>query len=189
MEFFWENGGQQQQRPPPHVSQVAPGDFRFPESILSESPSEPPVSGYSNPAPLPPDLFPSASTSHAASATFSHQFKALTSWDDEPCSWLPQSAQQHSQIPARWDDASGQPHWDDFASSASVLLYNRFERERIFQQWLWVELSILCIALHPDCGEQLTGHEWVERNPAEFAEHYPKYHKRYLEYLTFQQSS
>ncbi|KAF8183510.1 hypothetical protein K438DRAFT_1766798 [Mycena galopus ATCC 62051] len=44
MEFFWENGRQQQQRPTPHVSQVAPGDFRFPESILSESPSELPVS-------------------------------------------------------------------------------------------------------------------------------------------------
>ncbi|KAF8207907.1 hypothetical protein K438DRAFT_347527 [Mycena galopus ATCC 62051] len=133
MEFFWKNEGQQQDdkpllslhcspwccsffRPPPHVSQVAPGDFHFPESILSGLPSEPPVSGYGNPALLPPDLCPSAYTSHAASATFSHQFMALTSWDDEPSSWLPHSAEQ--QIPARWDDASGQPHWDDFASSS-----------------------------------------------------------------------
>ncbi|KAF8207906.1 hypothetical protein K438DRAFT_1755304 [Mycena galopus ATCC 62051] len=27
---------------------------------------------------------------------------------------------------------------------------------------------------NPDSGEQLTGHEWVERNPAEFTERYPK---------------
>ncbi|KAF8143284.1 hypothetical protein K438DRAFT_1783874 [Mycena galopus ATCC 62051] len=83
--------GQQQHRPPPHVSQVAPGDFCFPESILSELPSEPP-------------------------------FTTPTSWDDEPSSWLPHSAQQHSRIPTRWDEASGQPHWDDFASSIDLLM-------------------------------------------------------------------
>ncbi|KAJ6611331.1 hypothetical protein B0H10DRAFT_2192985 [Mycena sp. CBHHK59/15] len=41
----------------------------------------------------------------------------------------------------------------------------------------------------PDTGEKLTGHEWVERNPGEFAEHYPKDHKRYLEYLKLQAQS
>ncbi|KAF8173417.1 hypothetical protein K438DRAFT_1772220 [Mycena galopus ATCC 62051] len=42
--------------PPPHISQVAPGDFRYPESVLSELRSEPPVGGYGNPAPLPPAI-------------------------------------------------------------------------------------------------------------------------------------
>ncbi|KAJ6615707.1 hypothetical protein B0H10DRAFT_2255264 [Mycena sp. CBHHK59/15] len=41
----------------------------------------------------------------------------------------------------------------------------------------------------PDTGEKLTGHEWVERNPGEFAERYPKDHKRYLEYLKLQAQS
>ncbi|KAJ6517926.1 hypothetical protein C8R47DRAFT_1062509 [Mycena vitilis] len=35
----------------------------------------------------------------------------------------------------------------------------------------------------PDTGETLTGHEWVERNPEEFAKRYKKDHKRYLDYL------
>ncbi|KAF8171454.1 hypothetical protein K438DRAFT_1982150 [Mycena galopus ATCC 62051] len=38
----------------------------------------------------------------------------------------------------------------------------------------------------PETGEKLTGHEWVERNPGEFAERYPKDRKRYLEYLKLQ---
>ncbi|KAJ7886435.1 hypothetical protein B0H14DRAFT_3431263 [Mycena olivaceomarginata] len=122
--FLWENGGQEQQRHPPHVNQAALGDFRFSASIPLEPPSillEPPVnpSGYGNPAPpLPPDLFSSAYTSHAASATFQHEFTAPTLWDAAPSSWLPHSAQQLSQTPPRWDDASGQPHRDDFVSSS-----------------------------------------------------------------------
>ncbi|KAJ7448980.1 hypothetical protein FB451DRAFT_1567122 [Mycena latifolia] len=35
----------------------------------------------------------------------------------------------------------------------------------------------------PDAGEKLTGHEWVERNPEEFAQRYKKDHQRYLQYL------
>ncbi|KAJ7482610.1 hypothetical protein FB451DRAFT_1235727 [Mycena latifolia] len=35
----------------------------------------------------------------------------------------------------------------------------------------------------PDTGEKLTGHEWVERNPEEFAQRYKKDHQRYLQYL------
>ena len=35
----------------------------------------------------------------------------------------------------------------------------------------------------PDTGEKLTGHEWVERFPEEFAQRYKKDHQRYLEYL------
>ncbi|KAJ7658241.1 hypothetical protein DFH06DRAFT_1196427 [Mycena polygramma] len=35
----------------------------------------------------------------------------------------------------------------------------------------------------PDTGEQLTGHEWVERYPEEFKQHYKKDHQRYLEFL------
>ncbi|KAJ6536505.1 hypothetical protein B0H10DRAFT_2246340 [Mycena sp. CBHHK59/15] len=35
----------------------------------------------------------------------------------------------------------------------------------------------------PDTGEKLTGHEWVKRYPEEFAEHYKKDHRRYIEYL------
>jgi len=41
----------------------------------------------------------------------------------------------------------------------------------------------------PDSREKLTGHEWVERNPGEFTERYPKDHKRYLEYLKLQAQS
>ncbi|KAJ7075945.1 hypothetical protein B0H15DRAFT_956058 [Mycena belliarum] len=37
--------------------------------------------------------------------------------------------------------------------------------------------------LDPDTGETLTGHEWVKRNPDEFAQRYKKDHKRYLQYL------
>ncbi|KAJ7773919.1 hypothetical protein B0H16DRAFT_114703 [Mycena metata] len=35
----------------------------------------------------------------------------------------------------------------------------------------------------PDTGEKLTGHEWVERYPDEFAKRYKKDHQRYLEYI------
>ncbi|KAJ7487038.1 hypothetical protein FB451DRAFT_1535427 [Mycena latifolia] len=35
----------------------------------------------------------------------------------------------------------------------------------------------------PDTGEKLTGHEWVERNPEEFAQRYKKDHQRCLQYL------
>jgi hypothetical protein len=35
----------------------------------------------------------------------------------------------------------------------------------------------------PDTGEKLTGHEWAERFPEEFAPHYKKDRQRYLEYL------
>ncbi|KAJ6607662.1 hypothetical protein B0H10DRAFT_1956100, partial [Mycena sp. CBHHK59/15] len=118
--FFWENTGQEQQRHSPHVNHDALGDF--PTPIPLEAPLAPSVNsgGYGNPAPLlPPDLFPGAYTSHAASATFQHEFTALTSWDAALSSWLPQSAQQLSQTPPPWDDGSRQPHWDDFVSSDS----------------------------------------------------------------------
>ncbi|KAJ6544950.1 hypothetical protein B0H10DRAFT_1969974 [Mycena sp. CBHHK59/15] len=113
--FFWENTGQEQQRHSPHVNHDVLGDFPTPISL--EAPLVPSVNsgGYGNPAPLlPPDLFPGAYTSHAASATFQHEFTALTSWDAALSSWLPQSAQQLSQTPPPWDDGSRQPHWDDF---------------------------------------------------------------------------
>ncbi|KAF8156158.1 hypothetical protein K438DRAFT_1986924 [Mycena galopus ATCC 62051] len=35
----------------------------------------------------------------------------------------------------------------------------------------------------PDTGEKLTGHEWVKCYPEEFAQHYKKDHRRYIEYL------
>ncbi|KAJ6472086.1 hypothetical protein C8R45DRAFT_1104288 [Mycena sanguinolenta] len=37
----------------------------------------------------------------------------------------------------------------------------------------------------PETHEQLTGHEWVAPYPEEFAQHYKKDHKRYLEYLEY----
>ncbi|KAJ6576248.1 hypothetical protein B0H10DRAFT_2236539 [Mycena sp. CBHHK59/15] len=155
--FFWENTGQEQQRHSPHVNHDVLGDFPTPISL--EAPLVPSVNsgGYGNPAPLlPPDLFPGAYTSHAASATFQHEFTALTSWDAALSSWLPQSAQQLSQTPPPWDDGSRQPHWDDFVSRSedrppvfypicmpffpqqsigarTFLLYNRVEWEQIFE--------------------------------------------------------
>ncbi|KAJ6616921.1 hypothetical protein B0H10DRAFT_2387624 [Mycena sp. CBHHK59/15] len=125
---FWQSS-----RHSPHVNHDVLGDFPTPISL--EAPLVPSVNsgGYGNPAPLlPPDLFPGAYTSHAASATFQHEFTALTSWDAALSSWLPQSAQQLSQTPPPWDDGSRQPHWDDFVdfSDGSQWVHDRrgFER-------------------------------------------------------------
>jgi hypothetical protein len=35
----------------------------------------------------------------------------------------------------------------------------------------------------PKTDEKLTGHEWIEHFPEEFAKCYKKDHQRYLEYL------
>ncbi len=35
----------------------------------------------------------------------------------------------------------------------------------------------------PDTGEELTGHQWVERYPEEFEKRYKKDHQRYIDYL------
>ncbi|KAF8156169.1 hypothetical protein K438DRAFT_1942883 [Mycena galopus ATCC 62051] len=133
---------------------------------------------------LLPDSFPGASQ-----PIFHSNFSLPASWDAAPFSWPAQFSQQPSTTPQYSHTGvicfqrvviqqftSGRKRVQADLSSTAPASSNK--RQKKYEDLLggWVMQD-------PDTGEKLTGHEWVKCYPEEFAQHYKKDHRRYIEYL------